>query len=74
MYSRKAIRYYSDDRTKACPFCGNKRYVKVFEYEREVGVRYSVVCLDCMAELDLGYAQHPSTAIDAWNRRKNEVQ
>ena len=73
MYNRRAIRFYSDDRAKACPFCGGKDNVKVFEYEREVGVRYSVVCLDCMAELDLGYAQQPSTAINAWNKRKNEV-
>jgi hypothetical protein len=52
-----------------CPFCGCDEIV--FEqYEREVGLRWKVVCCGCMAGIDPGYAQHPHNVAALWNRRQ----
>lgn len=56
---------------KPCPFCGyNKVYLD--EYRHEAGVRFRVVCPECMAMVDPGYFQSAGRAIEAWNRRTFE--
>ena len=51
-----------------CPFCGSEEIVFV-QYEREVGLRWKVVCCGCMAQIDPGYAQAMHQVADLWNGR-----
>jgi predicted RNA-binding Zn-ribbon protein involved in translation (DUF1610 family) len=51
-----------------CPFCGNKEIVYE-QYEREVGIRWRVVCCGCMGMIDPGYAQNRYQVAVLWNRR-----
>ena len=51
-----------------CPFCGSQN-VYYEEYETVVGNRWRVVCLDCMANVDPGWAQQRVAVRDMWNRR-----
>lgn len=51
-----------------CPFCGSENVV----YERYLhtaGYRWRVVCTNCMASVDPGYAQQRSTVQRMWNTR-----
>ena len=52
----------------ACPFCGKETaaYVK---YEHAAGLRYAVLCLECTASIDPGWAQQKSVVRDMWNKR-----
>lgn len=51
-----------------CPFCGSdKIYYK--KYQTPVGLRYGVLCGECIAEVDCGYAAQIGQARDRWNRR-----
>lgn len=51
-----------------CPFCGSdKIYYK--KYQTVVGERWGVICGECIAEVDCGYAAQHSQARDRWNRR-----
>lgn len=51
-----------------CPFCGG-RDVAYEEYATPVGPRWRVVCFDCMAGIDPGWAQARSAVQSMWNRR-----
>ena len=53
---------------KPCPFCGNK-VIYYERYKREVGMRYRIMCGNCMAGIDNGYAQSRYTIRDIWNKR-----
>lgn len=53
---------------KACPFCGGNN-IYVDGYEHDAGVRWRVVCLDCMGMVDPGTIQQKYRAIEAWNSR-----
>ena len=51
-----------------CPFCGS-RDVYYEKYIREVGPRWRVVCLGCIASIDPGWAQSRSVVQGMWNTR-----
>lgn len=51
-----------------CPFCGCSGALYA-EYKTKVGNRWMVLCPDCMASIDPGYAQQRSTVQTMWNRR-----
>ena len=51
-----------------CPFCGNK-VIYYERYKTEVGMRYRVLCGNCAARIDNGYAQSRYTIRDIWNQR-----
>ena len=53
---------------KPCPFCGGEN-IFVDGYEHDAGIRWRVLCLDCMATVDDGTIQQKYRAIEAWNRR-----
>lgn len=51
-----------------CPFCGCKEpYID--QYYHDAGIRYRVICPECMATVDTGWFQSAGRAIEAWNRR-----
>ena len=56
---------------KPCPFCGNDESVMIEKYGTQAGDRYRVICPECMANVDNGYAQNAKQAVKAWNRREN---
>ncbi len=56
---------------KPCPFCGSTD-IYVDGYEHGAGLRWRVVCLNCMAMVDRGTWQQNYKAIDAWNTRVKE--
>lgn len=51
-----------------CPFCGGTE-VAYFRYKHLAGDRYGVLCCDCMATIDPGWAQEKSTVQARWNHR-----
>lgn len=53
---------------KPCPFCGGEN-IFVDGYEHDAGIRWRVLCLDCMATVDDGTIHQKYRAIEAWNRR-----
>lgn len=53
---------------KPCPFCGSDNAVYV-EYEHAAGLRWKVLCTECCAQVDNGFAQAKEAAQRAWNRR-----
>lgn len=58
---------------KPCPFCGNKEPVYL-QYNTKVGLRWMVLCLNCMASIDPGWAQHRSRVQELWNKRTVETE
>ena len=58
----------SDLELLPCPFCGGTEAV-YFIYDHIVGERFGVVCCDCMASIDSGWAQQKSDAQAMWNHR-----
>ncbi len=56
------------DVLKPCPFCGGEN-IFVDGYEHGAGIRWRVLCLDCMATLDDVTIHQKFRAIVAWNRR-----
>lgn len=56
------------DILKPCPFCGGEN-IFVDGYEHDAGIRWRVLCLDCMATLDDATIHQKFRAIVAWNRR-----
>lgn len=54
-----------------CPFCGNKEPVYL-QYNTPVGLRWMVLCTDCMASIDTGCATMPQRVAELWNRRAGE--
>lgn len=71
LYTDMSIRYqepYGDFLLSPCPFCGCRKPLYE-EYKTPVGNRWRVVCPDCVATLDPGYAQQKITVQEMWNRR-----
>jgi ribosome-binding protein aMBF1 (putative translation factor) len=56
-----------------CPFCGGEN-ICVDGYEHGAGLRWRIVCLDCMGMVDPGTIQQKYRAIEAWNRRVDARQ
>ena len=63
--------YGSGNELKPCPFCGSDDVV-FMQYEREVGLRWMVICCGCTACIAPGSAQEPHSVASLWNRRKEE--
>lgn len=57
-----------DDAVLPCPFCGSKN-ITYGRYEHAAGRRYAIVCMNCMAQIDPGWAQSWGAVQELWNRR-----
>lgn len=51
-----------------CPFCGGTD-IYYRKYDHAAGVRWAILCANCMAEIDTGCAQNAGQARQLWNRR-----
>lgn len=59
---------YDGNPLPPCPFCGGTTIL--FEkYRHKTGSRWRVICADCMAEIDPGWAQDPHVLIPMWKKR-----
>ena len=58
-----------DLKLKSCPFCGCKEPFYEQYARRDVGTRWRVICPQCMAMMDPGYAQDRHIVQAMWNRR-----
>ena len=58
---------------KPCPFCGNEEPVYL-QYNTPAGLRWMVICTDCMANVDPGTAQQRHQIKPLWNRRAGESE
>lgn len=58
---------------KPCPFCGNKEPVYL-QYKHKAGLRWMVLCCECMASIDPGTAQERHHVVDLWNKRTVETE
>lgn len=68
----KATNYYKGVAIKGCPFCGEDDQIYFEQYEHAAGPRWRIVCACCMARIDPGYIQQPTSyLIDLWNTRYN---
>lgn len=56
---------------KPCPFCGGED-IYADGYDHAAGLRWRVLCLDCMGMVDPGTIQQKYRAIEAWNRRASD--
>ena len=56
---------------KPCPFCGNEEPVYL-QYNHAAGLRWMVLCTDCMASIDPGWARSRHRVAELWNRRAGE--
>lgn len=61
-----------DDAVMPCPFCGSKN-IAYGKYEHTAGRRYAIVCMNCMAQIDPGWAQSWGTVQEMWNRRAQHM-
>lgn len=52
-----------------CPFCGESEEIAVEGYTTEAGLRWRIVCCNCMAGIDRGWDQSPYPPIELWNTR-----
>lgn len=66
----KRVNEMIKEEVKACPFCGEKNEIYLEEYEHEAGLRWRIVCANCMAGIDRGYVQQPYELVNAWNKRQ----
>lgn len=51
-----------------CSFCGGTD-IYYRKYDHAAGVRWAILCANCMAEIDTGCAQTAGQARQLWNRR-----
>lgn len=58
----------SDLELLPCPFCGGTE-IAYFRYKHIAGDRFGVLCCDCMANIDHGWAQQKSVVQAMWNHR-----
>lgn len=58
------------DAVKPCPFCGSTN-IAYGKYEHAAGPRYAILCMNCMAQIDPGWAQSRHAVQDLWNCRAN---
>ena len=56
-----------------CPFCGSDKIV-TYKYKHPAGIRYAIMCIECVATIDPGWIQHPNVVIGFWNKRKKATQ
>lgn len=56
-----------------CPFCGGIEAVYCL-YKHITGERYAVLCCDCLANIDPGWAQQKHVVQDMWNHRTTEMK
>lgn len=63
----------SDDSVKPCPFCGSEN-IAYGKYEHACGTRYAILCMNCMAQIDPGWAQSWGAVQELWNRRADARQ
>lgn len=66
----KASEIERNEKALPCPFCGSSE-IFYNKYQSANGTRWSIFCGGCIAEIDCGYAQQPSTARELWNKRAN---
>lgn len=66
----KASEIERNEKALPCPFCGCSEII-YRKYQHAVGTRWAILCENCIAEIDCGYAQQPSTARELWNKRVN---
>lgn len=59
----------SDLELRSCPFCGGTEVVYAMYNRLALGERWAAICMDCMAEIDPGWAQTKSAVQALWNRR-----
>lgn len=60
---------------RECPFCGSTVGPHLYRYYPSVkNARYGVVCLDCAGTMDKGYCVDGKSAVDAWNRRPEDLK
>ena len=52
-----------------CPFCGSDEIV-YWSYPHLSGPRWKVLCTNCMAGIDPGWAQSKEPLTELWNRRQ----
>ena len=52
-----------------CPFCGSDKIV-TYKYKHPAGIRYAIMCIECVATIDPGWIQHPNVVFGFWNKRK----
>ena len=62
---------YPKEKLLPCPFCGGTN-LYTDGYQHSAGLRWRVVCIDCMATVDDGTQQQKYRAIEAWNRRADQ--
>ena len=62
-----------DDAVMPCPFCGSKN-IAYGKYEHTAGRRYAIACMNCMAQIDPGWAQSWGTVQEMWNRRAQPAE
>lgn len=55
-----------------CPFCGSED-IAAYYYNHGSGIRYAVMCQNCAATIDPGWAQHPGIVADLWNNRDSSA-
>ncbi len=58
----------ADDSARPCPFCGSEE-IAYGKYEHAAGERYAILCMNCMAQIDPGWAQSWGAVQELWNRR-----
>ena len=55
-----------------CPFCGCSEIIAE-RYEHTAGTRYRIMCCNCTASIDPGWAQTLGTVLNMWNRRDGYI-
>lgn len=68
MSLEKAFDLHKETECLPCPFCGGTEIV-TYKYNHDMGVRYSIFCAGCLAEINPGWAQERSALIEMWNKR-----
>ena len=64
----RAIDFEDAPTALPCPFCGCKDIV-TFRYKHSAGMRYGIMCMECIATIDPGWVQQSHRAIELWNTR-----
>ena len=57
-----------------CPFCNNEESVVYAQYKHTAGLRWAVLCMNCMAEIDPGWAQSKHAVRAIWNKRHKDTK
>lgn len=63
----------SDDSVSPCPFCGSES-IAYGKYKHGAGTRWAILCMNCMAQIDPGWAQSWGAVQELWNRRDSEKE